>query len=197
MARISLRFAVPLAALALSGCISFGAEPPPSLLTLSPASTMPAGTSRSAAAGEAITIVPPRVPQALATNRVPVQSDDTTLAYVKDAQWVDAPNRLFRSLLAEVVSAKTGKLVLDNRQFTVDPGITISGTLMNFGVDASTSEAVVTYDAVRGSQGGTRVEERRFEARVPVSAVESGPVGVALNAAANQVAEQVAAWVGG
>ena len=191
------RLAVPLAALALSGCISFGAKPPPVLLTLSSSAVMAPGTTRSARAGEAITILPPRVPQSLATNRVPVQSGGTSIAYVKDAQWVDTPNRLFRALLAETVSAKTGRMVLDNRQFSFDPGMTITGTLVNFGVDASTGEAVVTYDAARATEGGARVEERRFEARVAVSPIESAPVGAALNTAANQVADQVAVWIGG
>ena len=39
-------------------------------------------------------------------------------------------------------------------------------------------------------------EKRRFEARVPVSAIEPVPAGAALNQAANQVAAQVAEWVG-
>lgn len=197
MARLPIRFAAPLMALAVSGCISFGAKPPPTLLTLTPSATLAPGTTRSAAAGQAITILPPRVPQALATNRVPVYSDDTNIAYVKDAQWVDSPARLFRALVAETVSAKTGRLVLDNRQFSVDPGTTITGVLVNFGVDAATGEAVVTYDAARATNGGQGIEERRFEARVPVSPVESGPVSVALNSAANQVADQVAGWIGG
>lgn len=195
MARIRTLF--PLAALALSGCISFGAKPPPSLLTLTASATMPAGTTRNAAAGQAITILPPRLPQALATNRVPVQNGDTSIAYVKDAQWVDSPNRLFRALLAETVSAKTGRLVLDNRQFSFDPGMTISGTLVHFGIDASTNEAVVTYDAARAVAGGTAVEERRFQARVPVSEIAADTVGVALNDAANRVAGEVAGWIGG
>jgi len=185
-----------LATLALGGCISFGAEPPPMLLSLTPATTLSPGTSRTAVAGTAITVLPPRVPAALANNRVPVMSGDTSIAYVKDAQWVDQPNRLFRALLSEVISAKTGRLVLDNRQFSFDPGTRISGQLLKFGVDAGTNEAVVTYDAARTTTGGEQLEERRFEARVPVSAIEAGAVAGALNTAANRVADEVAAWIG-
>jgi cholesterol transport system auxiliary component len=87
--------------------------------------------------------------------------------------------------------------VLDNRQFSFDPGMTISGTLVNFGIDASTNEAVVTYDAARAVSGGTGVEERRFEARVPVSEITADTAGVALNDAANRVAGEVATWIGG
>src|SRR3546814_19699818 len=56
-------------ALALSGCISFGSDPPPYFLTLEPAATVAPATSRTAAANEAITVVPPSLPQALNTNR--------------------------------------------------------------------------------------------------------------------------------
>jgi cholesterol transport system auxiliary component len=44
--------------------------------------------------------------------------------------------------------------------------------------------------------GGTRVETRRFEARAPADGTAS-TVGPALNDAANQVAAQVAQWIGG
>jgi cholesterol transport system auxiliary component len=188
------RLSIPLAALALSGCISFGAKPPATLLTLFPAATMAAGESRTAAAGQAVTILTPRVPAALANNRIPVQSGDTSIAYVKDALWADSPNRLFRSLLAEVVTARTGRLVLDNRQFSLDPGMTITGELRNFTIDESAMEAVVTYDAARAV--GSGIEERRFEARAPVSAIEPGAASIALNTAANKVADQVADWIG-
>ncbi|RJF94023.1 ABC-type transport auxiliary lipoprotein family protein [Sphingomonas cavernae] len=186
-----------VAAFVLAGCISFGAEPPPSLLSLTPEATTAAGTSRTIAPGEAITVLPPRVPAALATNRVPVQADATNIAYVKDAQWVDNPNRLFRALLSETIAAKTGRVVMDFRQFSFDPGVRIGGELRNFGVDAQAMEAVVTYDATRTLPGSDRIEERRFEARVPVTEVRAGPVGVALNSAANKVAADVAAWIGG
>jgi cholesterol transport system auxiliary component len=43
---------------------------------------------------------------------------------------------------------------------------------------------------------GSATEKRRFEARRPISAIAPAPVGVALNAAANDVAGQIADWVG-
>ena len=181
----------------LAGCISFGAKPPPSLLVLTPQTLMAAGQSRSAGAGEAVTITVPTVPAALATTRLPVQSDDTNLAYLDKAQWADAPAKLFQQLLSETVAAKTGRVVLDARQFSFDPGLRVTGEISRFGLDARTMEAVVTYDAAKADAGKSRVEERRFEARVPVSAIEPGPAGIALNEAANKVADDVAAWIGG
>jgi len=43
----------------------------------------------------------------------------------------------------------------------------------------------------------TAVEKRRFEARVPVAAIDAVSAGTALNQAANQVAAEVATWVAG
>lgn len=184
------------AALALSGCISFGEDPPPSLLTLSAASRVATGKLTTAAPGQAIAVVPPRVPAALATTRVPVQSGATQLAYLKDAVWVEAPNRLFERLLEETIAAKTGRVVIGPRDSAGDAGTRLSGELLNFGLDARTMEAVVTYDAVMQREGSTDVATRRFEARVPVSAAKPGPVGQGLNEAANKVADEVTAWVG-
>jgi cholesterol transport system auxiliary component len=57
-------------------------------------------------------------------------------------------------------------------------------------------EAVLVYDAAL-ARGADRVETRRFEARVPVAAVDAASAAPALNQAANQVADEVAAWIGG
>ena len=64
-----------------------------------------------------------------------------------------------------------------------------------FGLDADASEAVVIYDAIL-ARGADAVESRRFEARVPVAAIDAASAPDALNRAANQVAVDVAAWVG-
>jgi cholesterol transport system auxiliary component len=189
-----------LAALApaalLSGCVSFGAKPPPSLLTLDPATPAPIGQTETATPGHTMTVNVPVVPQELAVERVPVQSTDTSIAYLKDAQWVESPNKLFARLLAETITAKTDWVVLGSEQTRVDPGTQLAGELRHFGVDAATREAVVTYDAALLRSGAGTVEKHRFEARVPVTAIAAAPVGVALNQAANQVASEVADWVG-
>ncbi|MDF7776168.1 ABC-type transport auxiliary lipoprotein family protein [Sphingomonas sp. AOB5] len=187
--------ALPLA-LGLSACISFGAKPPPSLLTLQHAATIPAGEVQNSGTSPTITIGVPVVPQELATSRVPVRSGGVAIAYVKDAQWVEMPSRLFARLLADTVTVRTGRVVLSGRQSQVDPGAQLTGELRSFGVDAGTNEAVVIYDATLVRGNAAVFEKRRFEARVPVSVIEATPVGVALNQAANQIAEQVADWVG-
>jgi cholesterol transport system auxiliary component len=185
-----------IAFLPLAGCISFGAEPPPSLLTLTAAQALPAGETQSSARTATITIAVPAVPQALATTRVPVQSSDTAVAYVAKAQWVEQPARLFARLMSDTVAARTGRVVLSTAQSLSDPGARLSGELRNFGVDATRSEGVVTFEGSLVRVNGTIVEKRRFEARVPLATIEANAAGVAINQAANQVAVEVADWVG-
>lgn len=182
-------------ALALAGCISFGTDPPDSLLRLTPTETVPAQTSRTATAGEAVTVVVPTVPQELQTARVPVRTGDTAVAYLEDALWVEAPAALFGRLLSETIAVRTGRVVLDPTQFTFDPGTRLTGQLQSFGINASSMEAVAVYDAAL-ARGADRIETRRFEARVPIAAVDVANAGPALNQAANQVAADVAAWIG-
>ena len=182
-------------ALSLSGCISFGAKPPSSLLTLSAATPVATGATQTSPGAATITIAVPAVPQEIATLRVPVRSGATSVAYLKDAQWVEAPNRLFARLVADAVTTRTGRVVIGNRMMG-EPGATMTGDLRSFGVDAATSEAVVTFDAALIRNTGSPLEKRRFEARVGVAAVAPAEVGVALNQAANQVAGEVADWVG-
>ena len=190
-----LALALALTALPLAGCISFGAKPPPSLLNLTATSALAVGAAQQAPSASTITIATPAVPQEIASLRVPVHATATTIAYLKDALWVEPPNRLFGRLLGDTITARTGRVVVGTRMLA-DPGATMNGDLRNFGVDAASSSAVVTYDAALTRQSGGPLEKRRFEARVPVAAVEPGAVGIALNQAANQVAGEVADWVG-
>ncbi|WP_174279441.1 ABC-type transport auxiliary lipoprotein family protein [Sphingomonas bacterium] len=186
---------VLLALAPLAGCISFGAKPPPSLLTLSPAAVVAPGTQQNSATQRSIVVQVPATAAALATPRVPVQATPTTIAYVKDALWSEPPARLFARLLADTVTARANLVVLSGVQSLSDPSAALGGELKAFGLDAGSSSAVVTYDATLIRAGQTRVEKRRFEARVPVPAIDAASAGPALNDAANQVAAQVADWV--
>jgi cholesterol transport system auxiliary component len=185
---------VPCLAFALSGCFG-GAKIPDTLMTLNAVQARPAATTRSAAEGEAITVVVPTVPRELQTLRVPVHETELGVSYLKNAQWVEMPANLFARLISETIAASTGRVVLDPKQFTFDPGQRLSGTLQRFGLDAQRSEVVAVYDAALARKGGG-VVARRFEARVPVAAIDSAAVGPALNQAANQIAAEVATWIG-
>jgi cholesterol transport system auxiliary component len=198
MGRIATsRFVLAMtAALPLAGCISFAAKPPPTLFTLS-AATPPAAGERSATVGDTITVAVPTIPQALQTMRLPVHTTPTSYAYLKNAQWVEPPNRLFGRLLDDVISQRTGKVVLSSQQTQFDPGLKLTGELAAFDLDLTQGRvAHVRYDAAIVARDGGRIETRRFEANRPVASEDPVTVSVALNAAANDVAAQVADWVG-
>lgn len=194
--RLSRPIAVVLGAAALSACVSFGGKPPPFLLTLDADQAPAAGQARTAGEDQALTILIPTAPQKLRTQRVPVQQDDASIAYVKDAQWVEAPQRLFQRLLSETVAARTNRVVLDEGQYLTAPGEQLAGQLMEFGIDETTNEAVVVYQAMLVDTGGKNVTQRRFEAREPIGGkIEAKRVGAALTTAANRVAGDVAGWI--
>jgi cholesterol transport system auxiliary component len=187
--------AAPALALLAGGCFG-GGSAPSELLTLTPTQAVPAGTTRSAAGGGTIAVLTPSVPRAINTRRVPVYVTPITIEYLVGATWVEEPQELFRRLLAETVAARTGQLVLDPTNFSAEPGSTLSGQLLRFGFDPTTMEAVVVYEAAL-SRAGQPLRTQRFEARVPVATQNAAGVTPSLNQAANQVAEQVATWVGG
>src|SRR5947209_7454231 len=62
--------------------------------------------------------------------------------------------------------------------FTIDPGQRLTGTLQEFGLEETGSQAVVVYDAVL-ARGANAVETRRFEARVPVPALDAASAPMA------------------
>lgn len=190
------RIAILLAMAPLAGCVSFGAKPPPSLLDLTATEQPRPGQQQDAATAKTITVQVPVVAQALATVRVPVQATPTSIAYLKAAQWVEPPARLFARLLADTLAARTGRVVLSPAQSFADPGARLSGELRAFGIDAASSRAVVTLDATLVRADGGAVEKKRFAAAVPLARIEAGEAARALNQGANQVAAAVADWVG-
>jgi cholesterol transport system auxiliary component len=190
------RYLIIAAALPLSACISFGAKPPPSLLTLTSVASPTANSGIIVNASQAIAVGVPTVPQAIATTRVPVSVDATAIAYVENAIWVEAPARLFQRLLSETITTKTGKTVLDPKQTALVPAMQLSGQLLRFGVDEASGDAVIVYDAVLTRDAGKTVMTRRFEARSKAATITARPVGEALNLAANSIATEIAGWVG-
>ncbi len=180
----------------LGGMLGGGGKGPTMLQTLSPEAADPGTMIRTVNAGQAVTIGTPTMPKELRTVRVPVQLNPTDIQYVTGLQWVDTPDRLFQALVSETVRRTTNRVVLDPRQATLDPGLQVTGALERFGYDSASQQAIVVYDASLATEGGSRVETRRFTATVPSDG--SGPsVGRALNRAANQVALDVAKWIGG
>jgi cholesterol transport system auxiliary component len=165
-------------------------------VTLTPEAADPGQIARSAAAGQAVTIAAPAVGRELGTVRVPVQVNPTDVQYIANLQLVDTPSRLFAALVSETVRRTTNRVVLDPQQTSLDPGVVVSGQLQRFGYDAASGQVIVQYDASLATAGANRVETRRFTATAPADGT-AATVGPALNRAANQVALDVAKWIGG
>jgi cholesterol transport system auxiliary component len=192
----SAPIALAISLTACSGLIGGGGKPPTTLVTLTPEIGQPAQTTRASAPAEAVTIMPPVVSRELHTVRVPVQVNQVDVQYVSNLTLSDTPDRLFADLVSETLRRTTNRVVLDSRQVSLDPGLTVSGVLQRFGYDAATGQVIVQYEGALAASGGNRVETRRFTATAPADGT-AATVGPALNRAANQVAQQVAQWIGG
>ncbi len=189
-------FLMSATALAVSGCsLGLSSAPPPFLLTLTPDARPEANAGILVQGDDRLTITTPLVPQSIATTRLPVAQGQTALAFIKNAVWVEPPARLFQRLLAETVRQRTGRIVLDPRQFSMEPGATLSGQLLRFDIDERGAEAVVIYDATISGERDRPVRTRRFEARVPAGSIDAKSAGRALNKASNQIANDVADWL--
>ena len=190
--------ALPLLLL-LAGCgplveIGGNTPRPAALYTLSaaPPEAVPAGV-QPIDLSKAITIDTPTLPGALQTVRIPVTVSDTSIQYVRDAQWAEQPNRLFQRLLADRLSA-SGIGVVDQRSSGQTGGRRLTGQLLAFGVDVRGARQVhVRYDAQLAGADGVR--QRRFERELPLAQAQGAEAAVALNQAANAVAADVALWV--
>lgn len=183
-------------AASLSGCISLGSgKAPDTLFTLTPTRAAPAGATVNGTVASALVVFDPDVDRALAVPRVAVTVDASNVAYLQDAVWVERPSRLFGALLTETLRAQGKRLVFAGDERVAGGQDRLTGRLLAMGYDAPSRAVVVRYDAIRSRSAG-RIETRRFEATVPVARPQPGLIGPALNQAANDVAGQVAAWIG-
>lgn len=191
---VLLALAAPFA---LAGCISIGGggDAPDQLLTLTPSASAPAGAASAGDANVALAVQVPSVAQRLNVNRIPVTTSDSSLAYLKDAVWVEKPANLFRNVLVETIRAKGNRLVLQGGELEYAATTQLTGQLSEMGYDSLTGGVVVRYDALLAKPDGT-IMNRRFEHSIGGVPAEAAAVGEALNEAANVVADEVADWVG-
>ncbi len=180
--------------LLLAGCISLGGKTPKQLIRLTPETVAPPGALGSAQLRDALVVLDPEADRRLDVQRVPVQIDDSTIAYLQHATWVERPARQFRHLLAETIRAKGKRLVVEAGDADESGKETLGGRLLDMGYDARSRSVVVRFDALRTDGAGNAVS-RRFAATVPNVAPNVEAVAPALNKAANEVAVQVADWV--
>lgn len=184
------------ATLPLSGCISFSPKPPPRLMTLTAASPLAPGTVITTGDQQAVQIARLSAIPALGTQRVLVTDGSTEIAYLKGGLWSAAPSELFRGLLAETITVRTGRVVTDPRMLQIQPNTRLAGQISAFGLDGPGNAVTVTFDATLSHEGSDQIASRRFSARVPVASEQPDAVAAALNQAANQVAGEVADWIG-
>lgn len=181
----------------LAGCVSIGGggEVPDQLLTLTATSSAPAGASASGDMASALAVSEPAVPQYLNVTRVPVKVSGSAIAYLQDAVWVEKPSHLFQRVLSETIRAGGDRLVVGGGELEYAAQTQLGGELTAMDYDPSRSAAVVRYDAVLRLSDGT-VRTQRFEAEQTGVLPDALSVAPALNRAANDVAAQVAEWVG-
>lgn len=199
-----LSFGVAIAAVAgvLAGCgplvqIGGNAKAPASLLALRATAVPLAMNATTTDPKATVLVLVPAVPGTLQTLRIPVLTSDTTVEYLTGATWAEQPNREFQHVLADTIAAK-GIPVLDPRQATAASGRTLSGTLLDFGLDVRNPASAVVrvrFDAALTGVGKVPFAIRRFDASVAVTSQNPTDVAIALNTAANQVAADVATWV--
>ncbi len=182
--------------LALSGCLGLGGgKPPPTLFTLTADKTLPAGSALAGNAAQSLIVLDPETDQSLANTRIAVQIDQSNVAYLPKSAWVERPARLFGTLMAETIRAGGKRIVFVGDDGTSTSRNRLGGRLSAFGYDAREQAVIVRFDAVLSGAAGA-VSTRRFEAKVPGVAAKPEQVAPALNRAANQVAAEVADWVG-
>lgn len=197
----AIRRTLGLAALGLvlagsTGCVRIGSKPPERLLSISADARIAPGTSQSASAQSALFVELPDAAKTIANQRVAVRASPNAYAYVPKAMWADTPARQFRAVLSETIAAKTGRLVLDPGQYLAQSNQILHGDLIDFGVDAQSNRAIVTYDASLLAPDGQTVRRQRFSATRPVSDIDADSVAGPISQAANDVATQVADWLG-
>lgn len=190
-----IRKAAPLAAaLLLAGCISFSPKPPASLISLTATATAPAGDFASPSSQPPLVVLAPEGDREVDVLRVPVRVSPSSVAYLKNAMWVEKPARQLRAVLAETIRAKDNRLVFEGIDAPTGGSAVLSGRLVAMGYDVPSGSVVIRLDAQLAAPGAP-LRERRFEASVPGVAADAASVGPALNRAANDLAAQVADWV--
>lgn len=183
--------------LLVTGCVSLGGnERPERLLTLTPTNMASEGALVRVQRGEAFIVYEPTVPAELDVLRVPVRVNDSNIAYLKDAIWVERPAKLFGRLLAETIRAQGQRVVLSPGITAVGGGPRLHGNLLQFGYDAEQAAVVITYDATLVKKNG-EIEQRRFESTILDIEADVGLVGPILNETANDIALKVALWIDG
>jgi cholesterol transport system auxiliary component len=151
--------------------------------------------SRTAPAGRGDHRRSADVPQELRTPRVPVRTGATQVAYLKDAQWVEMPSPVRAAALGDDRRQdRPGRA--RSQAIHLRSGHQADRNAAELRPRADRMEAVLVYDAAL-ARGADAVETRRFEARVPVAAIDAANGAAGAQPGRQPGRREVAAWVGG
>lgn len=200
---VHARAAMLMLAALLAGCgplVKIGEPPatPARLYALRAAAPGDAGpASVPGAALRTVVVEAPLPAAALRTLRIPVVTGDTSLAWLKDAQWLEPPARQFQGLLLDMLAAQPGIAAIDARLHSGPAQLRLTGTLDSLGVDvrdASRPVARVRFTAVLSGARGALVATAPFEAARPVDPASPDSVVRGLSEAAQEAARAAALW---
>lgn len=169
------------------------------LRAAAPGDALPASATGGAPGTALRTIVveAPLPAAALRTLRIPVVTGDTSLAWLKDAQWLEPPARQFQGLLLDMLATQPGLAALDARLHSGPAQLRLAGSLDSLGVDVrdpSRPVARVRYTAVLSGARGALVATAPFEAARPVDPASPESVVRGLSEAAQEAARAAARW---
>jgi len=190
-------FALLLAVVACGPLVQVGGggKPPGSLFVLR---APPPPPSSPVAPRVTILVGQPAVVGTLQTLRVPVIEADTRVTYLVRATWAEQPSKQFQRLLIDTLDTRPGLMALSATQTDGIADRELSGTLVEFGLDMrvpAQPKVRLRYDAVLTGPKRKLLAVHRFETVRPVGSADPNTVAEGLNAAANIMAADVAAWV--
>jgi cholesterol transport system auxiliary component len=203
----SVRSAMLALAALLAGCgplVKIG-EPPITPVRLyalraaAPGDALPASAvgATPGAVLRTVVVEAPLPAASLRTLRIPVVTGDTSLAWLKDAQWLEPPARQFQGLLLDMLSAQPGLAALDARLHSGPAQLRLAGSLDSLGVDVRNPArpvARVRYTAVLSGARGVLVATAPFDAARPVDPASPESVVRGLSEAAQEAARAAALW---
>jgi len=171
-----------------------GGKPPASLFVLRAPPPPPAS---NVAPRATILVDQPAVVGTLQTLRVPVIEADTRVTYLVAATWAEQPSKQFQRLLIDTLATRPGVLALAATAVDGRADRRLAGTLIEFGLDlrdAGRPQVRLRFDAVLTGPDRKLIGVRRFDRVQPVENADPDAVAIGLNAAANAMAADVAAW---
>ena len=203
MLAVGLGFGLAGGLAACGPLIRIGEEgPPPGLYALR---AVPPEGSVQRAMPSPLLVTPPETIAELRPPRIAVFTSLTGVAYLPNARWVDPPARLMTRLLEDRLQDASTGIVITPRQFEVGYNYLLNSRLTGFNLDVRDGthfarvelEASLITAPTASAPDQEIVGVQRFSATRQLSSLDPLSVTENLNAAANDVATQLANWLSG